>query len=119
MQVQKLTETDYEVSYDITNVSNVDAKEISQVYVRDVIAMVNRPEKELKGFSKTALKAGETKRVSVRLNARSFAYYSTPLKAWHIENGQFEIIVGASSKDIRLSTKIEITLPENEQCSMK
>ena len=117
MQVNKITETDYEVSFTVKNVSNVDAKEISQVYVRDVFAMVPRPEKELKGFVKTELKAGESKRVSVKLNARSFAYYSIPLKKWYVENGYFEILVGASSKDIRLTEKINIQLPENEQWS--
>ena len=115
MQVEKLSETDYEVSFNVKNVSNVDAKEISQVYVRDVFAMVPRPEKELKGFVKTALKAGESKRVSVKLNARSFAYYSIPLKKWYVENGDFEILVGASSRDIRLKEKLTIELPENEQ----
>ncbi|MBQ8684954.1 MAG: glycoside hydrolase family 3 C-terminal domain-containing protein [Clostridia bacterium] len=117
LTVDKKSETDYEVSFTVKNISNVDGKEISQVYVRDVFAMVARPVKELKGFAKTALKAGESKRVSVTLNARSFAYYSVSLKKWYVENGDFEILVGASSRDIRLTGKIQISLPENEQCS--
>ena len=114
-EIKKLSETDYEVSYTVTNVSNVDGKEISQVYVRDVHARVARPEKELKGFAKTFLKAGESKRVTVTLNERSFAYYNVNLKKWHIENGAFEIWVGASSRDIRLKVQLSINLPENEQ----
>ncbi|MBQ2701399.1 MAG: fibronectin type III-like domain-contianing protein, partial [Clostridia bacterium] len=117
LKIEKLGETDYEVSYSVKNVSNVDGAEVSQVYVKDVFAMVSRPEKELKGFAKTFLKAGEEKRVSVKLDFRSFAYYSIPLKKWYVENGTFEILVGASSQEIRLSDRIEIRLPEHEQAS--
>lgn len=115
LEICKKSETDYEVSYTVTNTSRVDGKEVSQVYVRDVFAMVTRPNKELKGFEKTFLKAGESKRVTITLNARSFAYYSIPLKKWYVENGDFEILVGASARDIRLTGKIKIQLPENEQ----
>ncbi len=115
LEIEKISETDYEVSYTVTNTSSVDGKEVSQVYVRDVFAMVTRPDKELKGFEKTHLKAGESKRVTVVLNARSFAYYSIPLKKWYVENGDFEILVGASSRDIRLKGKITMALPDNEQ----
>lgn len=115
MRVEKLGETDYEVSFTVTNAGARDGKEISQVYVRDVCALVSRPDKELKGFVKTALKAGESKRVSVKLDKRAFAFYSVPLKDWHVENGDFDILVGASSRDIRLQQRICIELPENEQ----
>ena len=53
--------------------------------------------------------------MEIPLNMRSFAYYSIPLKKWYVENGDFEIMVGASSRDIRLVGKIKIELPENEQ----
>lgn len=119
LQVKKESETDYEVSFTIENVSGVDGKEIAQVYVKDVFAMVTRPEKELKGFVKVALKAGESKRVSVKLCARSFAFYSIPLKKWHVENGDFEILIGASSRDIRLNARLTIELDEREQYSLE
>lgn len=119
LAVKKIGETDYEISYDIKNISDVDGKEISEVYVKDVFCMVSRPEKELKGFSKDLIKAGETKRVTVRLNFRSFAYYSLPLKRWHVENGWFEILVGSSSRDIRLQEKIKICLPDDEQSTTR
>ena len=118
LQIEKKSETDYEISFNVKNVSGVDGKEISQLYVRDVLSTVERPQKELKGFAKTALKAGESKRVCISLNARSFAYYSTVLDKWHVENGTFEIYVGASSRDIRLAGKIEINLPQKEQYSL-
>ncbi len=115
LKIEKNGETDYEVSFSIKNVSGVDGKEISQVYVRDVFSMVTRPVKELKGFAKTTLKAGESKRVSVKLDYRSFAYYNISLKKWYVENGEFEILVGASSRDIRLKDSITINLPDEEQ----
>lgn len=115
LAIDKLGETDYEISYTITNTSSVPAKEISQVYVKDVFAMVVRPEKELKGYAKDLILPGESKRMKVRLNKRSFAYYSVPRKDWLVENGDFEILVGASSKDIRLKGCIHICLPDNEQ----
>ena len=118
LKIDKLSETDYEVSYTVKNLSDKAAKEISQVYVKDVFAMVQRPEKELKGYSKDLILPGESKRVSVKLNARSFAYYCVSRKAWIVENGAFEIMVGASSRDIRLSQRIDICLPENEQTSL-
>lgn len=115
--VKKESETDYLVSYTVKNISEVDGAEISQVYIRDPFSSVSRPEKELKGFAKTPLKAGESKRVEVRLNARSFAFYSIPRKGWYVENGEFEILVGASSRDIRLQSQIVIARPESEQYS--
>lgn len=115
LRLEKLTETDYIVSYDITNNSNFDAKEISQVYVKDVISMVARPEKELKAFSKDLIPANSTVTVSVKLDSRAFAYYNTCKKDWHVENGWFEILVGASSSDIKLKEKIRIKLPFETQ----
>lgn len=110
--IEKKDATDYTVSYNVTNVSGIDGKEISEVYVKDVFASVLRPEKELKGFSKDLIRAGETKRVSVELDYRSFAYYSVVYDEWTIENGDFVIMVGSSSRDIRLSEKIIVNTKE-------
>ncbi len=117
LKVKKITQTDYEISYDVTNDSQFDAKEVSQVYVRHILPMVLRPEKELKGFSKDLIRAGETKTVTVKLDKRAFAYYSIPLKEWYVENGMYEILVGASSRDIKLTHKFNIELPEEEQAT--
>ena len=108
LTLEKAGDCEYLVSYDITNTSSVDAKEVSQVYIKDVFASVVRPEKELKGYSKDLIKAGETKRISVTLNARSFAYYSVALDEWTVENGDFVVMVGASSRDIRLQEKVNV-----------
>lgn len=118
LKIEKKGEFDYEISYNVTNRSVIDAKEVSQVYVKDVFSAVKRPEKELKGFSKNLIKAGETVRVSVPLDARSFAYYNLSMKKWFVENGEFEILVGSSSRDIRLKASVYIDLPEDTQQSV-
>ena len=117
LKIEKTGDTDFVVFYTVKNVSKVDGKEVSQVYVRDVIAMVARPVKELKGYSKDLIKAGEEKRVSVKLDFSSFAYYSVSLDKWLVENGDFEILVGSSSRDVKLSGKVRIELPDDEQPS--
>ncbi|MBQ8884906.1 MAG: glycoside hydrolase family 3 C-terminal domain-containing protein [Clostridia bacterium] len=117
LKIDRLEEDTFEVSYDVTNVSSVEGKEISQVYVKDVCSMVSRPEKELAAFAKTSLKPHETKRVSHILNKEAFSYYCVNREDWVIENGEFDILIGASSRDIRLSDRITITLSEETQPS--
>ena len=118
LAIDKKSELDYEVSFTVKNTSNVDGKEICQLYVRDPFSYVSRPLQELRGFDKVALKAGESCRVTISLNKRSFAYYSPNLHDWFVENGDFEIMVGASSRDIRLAGKLCIKLPEEEQFTL-
>ncbi len=117
LEITKLGKTDLKVAFTVKNVSNVDASEVCQLYVKDVFSMVSRPEKELKGFEKIFLKAGEERKVEITLDKKAFAYYSVNLKDWYVEDGTFEIMVGSSSKDIRLKGAIEITLDESEQYS--
>jgi beta-glucosidase len=92
----------------VKNTGTVAGKEVVQLYVRDVESTTFRPEKELKGFAKVHLQPGEEESVSIELNERAFAYYDTGLQDWHVEAGEFEILVGASSRDIRLTTTVEI-----------
>lgn len=109
------------VSVKVKNTGNVFGKEIVQLYVRDVNSNVIRPEKELKGFEKIALNPGEEKEVNFELNKRSFAYYNTDIKDWHVESGEFEILIGKSSKNIVLketvtvnsTTEIKMTVTKN------
>ena len=89
------------VSVDVTNTGNVAGKEIVQLYVRDLQAELVRPVKELKGFAKVLLEPGETKRMTFALDFRSFAYYHPAYGRWITEDGEFEILVGASAEDIR------------------
>lgn len=118
LEIVKKTELDYEVSFTVTNTSDTDGKEICQLYVHDPFCYVSRPYKELRGFEKATLRAGESCRVSIPLHKRSFAYYSPTLHDWFVENGDFEIMIGASSRDIRLMQKIRIELPEEEQFTL-
>jgi len=89
------------VSVDVTNTGTVAGKETVQVYVHDRQAGLQRPPKELKGFAKVALEPGETKTVSIPLDFRSFAYYHPGYKQWITEDGEFDILIGASANDIR------------------
>jgi len=98
------------VTLNITNSGNVTGKEIIQAYVRDVDSSLVRPVKELKGFAKVELAPGETKIVSISLNQRSFAFYDPQRGDWIVEPGIFELLIGSSSRDIRASAKIELTL---------
>jgi beta-glucosidase len=75
---------------------------------KDVKSSLPRPIKELKAFSKVFLKPGETRTASMRINREAFMFYSPQAKDWTLESGQFEIMIGASSQDIRLNKIIEI-----------
>lgn len=89
------------VSVDVTNNGEVAGKEVVQVYVHDHLSELARPPKELKGFVKVELQPGETKTLSVDLDFRAFTYYHPAHKQWITENGEFDILIGASSNDIR------------------
>ena len=88
------------VKVDVTNTGSVSGKEVVQLYVGDKVSSVIRPIKELKGFEKIDLTPGETKTVSFNLGKRAFAYYNTEIKDWHVETGEFDILIGKSSRDI-------------------
>ncbi|MCC8049820.1 MAG: glycoside hydrolase family 3 C-terminal domain-containing protein [Clostridiales bacterium] len=94
------------VSVDITNIGTVAGKEIIQLYVKDLESFYYRPEKELKGYQKVMLAPGEIRTVVFRLDQEAFAYYLPNLDQFAVETGEFEILVGASSRDIRLSQKV-------------
>ena len=100
------------VTVDVTNTGNVAGKEIVQVYVHDHKSGLVRPEKELKGFSKVELQPGETRTVSFELDFRAFAFYHPKYQQWITEDGEFDILIGASSADIRhtLTTTLKSTL---------
>lgn len=97
-----------EVKVKVKNTGKVKGKEIVQLYIRDVESKVNRPEKELKGFEKIELAPGEEKTVTFKLDKRSFAYYNTEIRDWYVESGEFEILVGKSSKEIELKETVKV-----------
>jgi beta-glucosidase len=97
-----------EVSLTVTNSGQVTGKEVVQLYVRDVQSSLARPPKELKGFAKLDLKPGESQSVAFTLDERALSFYDPYRKRWVAEPGDFEILVGASSRDIRLSGKFNL-----------
>lgn len=106
---KKLKDTDtLEVSVDIMNCGDMEGKEIVELYVADKESSVPKAAKELKGFEKVSLLPGETKTVTFYLSKRSFAYYNTQISDWYVESGEYEILVGTSSADIRLRETVEV-----------
>lgn len=96
------------VSYKVKNTGDRDGAEVTQVYVSDVESTIYRPVKELKGFKKVFLKAGEEKEVSIELDKRCFAFYNVDAHDWQVESGEFKILVGASSRDIKLEATLNV-----------
>lgn len=92
----------------VKNTGRVAGKEIIQLYVRDVESSVIRPEKELKGFAKVELQPGEEKDITFTLDKRAFAYYDEEMRDWLVESGQFEILIGRSSRDIVLKERLKV-----------
>ena len=117
---KKIKDTDeLTVSFKVKNTGSVAGAEISQVYVSDTESTIYRPEKELRGFAKTFLEPGEEKEVKITLSKRAFAYFNVNINDWHVESGDFKILVGASSRDIKLedtvnvaSTAEDVTVPD-------
>lgn len=96
------------VTVDVTNTGKRAGKEAVQLYVADLESTPIRPVRELKGFEKVALEAGETKTVSFTLDRRAFAYYEIKLHDWHVETGEFAIQIGRSSRDIALESVVTV-----------
>jgi beta-glucosidase len=90
------------VSIQVKNVGLRAGKETVQLYVSDKKSTLPRPVKELKGFAKVELKPDETKTVEFILSERDFSYYNPYLGKWVAEPGEFEILVGSSSREIKL-----------------
>jgi beta-glucosidase len=98
----KSTGATVEVSFQVENLGDREGAEIAEVYVGDPQDGLPRPLKELKGFVKISLKPGEKKQVSLQLDRRAFSYYDTNKHAWNAPAGEYGILVGSSSADIRL-----------------
>ena len=97
------------VTFTLTNTGSVAGAEIAQLYVAKPDAAVFRPAKELKGFAKVFLKAGESKTVTIPLDDKTFRYWNVTTDRWEVEGGSYQLLVGANVQDIRLTA--EIALP--------
>lgn len=96
------------VSCKVKNVGSRAGKEVVQLYVSCRNSVIIRPDQELKEFAKVALEPGETKEISFTLSAQDLAYYNTEKACWHIESGDYEIRISASSRDIRLVDTLHV-----------
>ena len=101
------------LSFEVTNTGDVFGKEVVQLYVQDLTHSVIRPIKELKNFEKISLEPNETKIVTFTLSKRDFAYYETRISDWYVSTGNYRLLVGASSTDIRLQKTIFIESTKN------
>ena len=100
--------SDVSVSFDVANTGSVEGAEVAELYVSDPSAKVKRPERELKGFAKVQLAPGETKHVTISLDARSFSYWDETKHNWTIDPGKFGILVGDSSENTPLHADLTI-----------
>lgn len=89
-----------EASVTVKNTGNVDATEIVQLYIRDIVASISRPVKELKGFERISLKAGESKRVTFTITPEILKFYNYDLQ-YVLEPGEFNIMIGPNSRDLK------------------
>ncbi len=96
------------VTVKVKNTGDVSGYEVVQLYVSDTESTIYRPEKELKGFKKIWLNPGEEKEVAFELSKRAFAFYNVNINDWCVESGEFSILIGASSADIRLSETVNV-----------
>ena len=99
---------DFKVSVLVENTGDVFGKEVVQLYIRDVESTLIRPNKELKAFEKVGLAPGESQIITFTLTPRALSFYDPHRQAWVAEAGAFEVLVGSSSRDIRLSGRFEL-----------
>jgi beta-glucosidase len=119
LEIQYIKAWDHDITFTLKNTGAVDGAEVAQLYVRPETGGVYRPRHELKGFVKVFLKAGEEKRIKIKLVKRSFAYFNPDKKEWQVEAGNYTIEIGASSRDIRLTQciRLEGTAAEKSDCA--
>ena len=97
-----------QVSFDLKNLGDMEADEVAQLYVKRLDSKVERAEKELEAFERVALKAGETKNVTLEFPLSELAHWDNETNEWVLEHGKIEILVGSASNDIRQSIQTEI-----------
>ncbi|TQM36489.1 glycoside hydrolase family 3 C-terminal domain-containing protein [Pseudonocardia cypriaca] len=100
------------VSVTVANTGSRAGKEVVQVYVAPPASAVARPVRELRAFAKVALEPGESRRVALTLTRRDLSYFDPRQRRWVVEAGEYAVAVGASSRDLRLTTTVTVTSPE-------
>lgn len=97
-----------EASFTLTNTGAMDGAEVAQLYVSAKSSGVYRPSKELKGFQKVFLRAGESKNVVIPLDDKAFRYFNEKTNRYEVEGGEYEILIGSSSADIKLTARTAV-----------
>lgn len=97
-----------EVTFTVTNTGAMAGKEVAQLYISMKDSKIFRPRKELKGFTKVELQPGESKRVTITLDDKAFRYFNVKTNGFEVEEGTYEILIGASVADIRLSGEVQV-----------
>ncbi|MFZ1977619.1 MAG: glycoside hydrolase family 3 C-terminal domain-containing protein, partial [Bacteroidota bacterium] len=111
LKVQELTEDSkeyFKVSFTLENTGKLNGTEVAQLYVSAVESKIERAPKELKAFRNISLKEGETVKIEMNIDKNAFSYYNTAKKEWTTDPGKYEILIGSSSRDIKLKEAIEI-----------
>ncbi|WP_407270433.1 beta-glucosidase family protein [Radiobacillus sp. PE A8.2] len=96
------------VTFDVTNTGDVAGMEVAQLYVGSASSDIFRPKKELKGFAKVFIHPGETKTVTIAFDDKTFRYFNVNTNKWEVEAADYNILIGASSADIRLETTLAV-----------
>ena len=124
LSADRITDKDtVTVSFKVKNTGSVAGAEVAQVYVCDDESTIFRPVHELKGFKKVFLEPGEEKEIKITLDKRAFAFYNVNINDWFVESGSFTVCTGASSRDIRLTSKlyvestVEAAVPDYRECA--
>jgi beta-glucosidase len=113
LSAQQISDKDsLTITVTVTNSGDLTGKEVVQLYVNDEEASVQRPEQELRGFHKLELAPGESRQVQFELSKRDFSFYSARHGRWIAESGDFQLLVGASSRDIRLQRGVNLQSTE-------
>ncbi len=100
--------TEKGVSLQVSNTGKMDGSEVVQMYVGLPNAIIFRPKKELKGFCKVFIKAGESKRVEIPFDDKTFRYWNRKTNQWEIESGTYQIMIGASVSDIQVTGELNV-----------
>lgn len=108
MKVYPKDVNEYEVSFDIENTGKMDGAEIAQLYVKPINSRVFLPEKSLRGFEKIFLKRGEKRNITITVPADAFNIYNVDMEDFITNRGIYELLIGTSSRDIRLRAPVTI-----------
>ena len=104
----KKSKKNVKVTFTVKNLGDMEADEVTQLYVKRLDSAVERPLKELEAFDRVTLKAGETKKVTLEFPIEELAHWDNETNEWVLEHGKIEILVGSASDDIRQTIQTEI-----------